>query len=541
MGQLRGLYRYLSVFFLCLLLVVGCRATTPEPPQASNPDRITIGTTQKSPTIDPADSYELAGLFMIYNLGETLYTYALGTTTLQPLLATALPKISPDGLTYGIPLRQGVVFHDGTPFNAEAMVFSLNRFIQNGGQPSFLLSDTIDSVKAIGEYEIEITIKQPFAAFPALLAFPGACAVSPKAYEIGPGKFKPEEFVGTGHYRLKEVTSDAFRLEAFDRYWGQPAKNKAVDVQIYLSNPANLFNAFQTGAIDVAYQSLLAPQVKKLRDEAKNGRWQTIESSGSAINYMTLNLNSEPTHNLSVRRAIASLIDRQLLNDRVLQGQGIPLFSLIPTTFAESRPVFQKRYGDRDVEGAKQYLKTAGYSAEKPAIVEIWHSSGSITASTVAAVLKALSKRDLEGMLDFQPNSILGAAFFKNISRGLYTTALSNWYPDFLDADNYIYPFLDCAKGSKEKGCEEGGSQGQGSFFYSPKMNALIDRSRRETDPAQRTAIFAEIQEILAEEVPYIPLWQTKEYAFARNGIEGVIINPSQTFPFWTIEAKSPS
>jgi peptide/nickel transport system substrate-binding protein len=541
MGQLRGLYRYLSVFFLCLLLVVGCRATTPEPPQASNPDRITIGTTQKSTTIDPADSYELAGLLIIYNLGETLYTYELGTTTLQPLLATALPKISADGLTYRIPLRQGVIFHDGTPFNAEAMVFSLNRFIQNGGQPSFLLSDTIDSVKAIGEYEIEITIKQPFAAFPALLAFPGACAVSPKAYEIGPGKFKPEEFVGTGHYRLKEVTSDAFRLEAFDRYWGKPAKNKAVDLQIYLSNPANLFNAFQTGAIDVAYQSLLAPQVKKLRDEAKNGRWQTIESSGAAINYMSLNLNSEPTHNLSVRRAIASLIDRQLLNDRVLQGQGIPLFSLIPTTFSESRPVFQKRYGDRDVEGAKQYLKTAGYSAEKPAIVEIWHSSGSITASTVAAVLKALSKRDLEGMLDFQPNSILGAAFFKNISRGLYTTALSNWYPDFLDADNYIYPFLDCAKGSKEKGCEEGGSQGQGSFFYSPKMNALIDRSRRETDPAQRTAIFAEIQEILAEEVPYIPLWQTKEYAFARNGIEGVIINPSQTFPFWTIEAKSPS
>jgi peptide/nickel transport system substrate-binding protein len=541
MEQLQGLYRYFSLFFLCLLLVVGCRATTPEPPQASNPDRITIGTTQKSTTIDPADSYELAGLLIIYNLGETLYTYELGATTLQPLLATALPQISPDGLTYRIPLRQGVIFHDGTPFNAEAMVFSLNRFIQNGGQPSFLLSDTINSIKAIGEYEIEIAIKKPFAAFPALLAFPGACAVSPKAYQIGPGKFKPEEFVGTGHYRLKEVTSDAFRLEAFDRYWGQPAKNKAVDLQIYLSNPANLFNAFQTGAIDVAYQSLLAPQVKKLRDEAKNGRWQTIESSGAAINYMTLNLNSEPTNNLSVRRAIASLIDRQLLNDRVLQGQGIPLFSLIPTAFAESRPVFRKRYGDRDVEGAKQYLKTAGYSTEKPAIVEIWHSSGSITASTVAAVLKALSKRDLEGMLDFQPNSILGAAFFKNISRGLYTTALSNWYPDFLDADNYIYPFLDCAKGSQEKGCEEGGAQGQGSFFYSPKMNALIDRSRRETDPTQRTAIFAQIQEILASEVPYIPLWQTKEYAFARNGIEGVIINPSQTFPFWTIEAKSPS
>jgi peptide/nickel transport system substrate-binding protein len=540
MRRFLELYRSFSLFCLCLLLVVGCRAATPDP-KPVNPDRITIGTTLKPRTIDPADSYELAGLFVIYNLGETLYTYASGTTDLIPLLATELPKISADGLTYTIPLRQGVTFHDGTPFNAGAMVFSLNRFLQNGGEPSFLLADTIDRVTETGEYEMSVTLKKPFAAFPALLAYPGVCAVSPKAYEIGRGKFKPEEFVGTGHYRLKEVTSDAFRLEAFDRYWGEPAKNKFVDVQIYLSNPANLFNAFQTGSIDVAYQALLAPQVKKLRDESNNGKWRTIESKGSAINFMALNFNSEPTNNPLVRRAIASLIDRDLLNDRILQGQGIPLFSLIPTTFSESRPVFEKRYGARDVEGAKKYLKEAGYSESKPATVEIWHSSGSITASTVAAVLKALSKRDLDGTIDFQPNSILGAAFFKNIGRGLYTTTLSNWYPDFLDADNYIYPFLDCAKGSKEKGCEEGGSQGQGSFFYSPKVNELIDRSRRETNPERRKAIFVEIQEILAEEVPYIPLWQTKEYAFARNGISGVIINPSQTFPFWTIEAKSPS
>jgi peptide/nickel transport system substrate-binding protein len=539
MRQLQVIYRYLNLFFLCLLLLVGCRTTIPDLPKTDRGDRVIIGTTLKPRTIDPADSYDLGGLLIVYNLGETLYTYESGTTNLKPLLATELPRISSDGLIYRIPLRQGVTFHDGTPFNAGAMVFSLNRFLKNGGEPSFLLSDTIDTVKASGKYEIIITLKKPFAAFPALLAYPGACAISPKAYEIGQGKFKPEAFVGTGHYRLTEVTSDAFRLEAFDRYWGEPALNKLVDVQIYLSNPANLFNAFQTGAVDVAYQSLLAPQVKKLKDEAKNGQWQAIESSGAAITFMSLNFNSEPTNNPLVRRAIASLVDRDLLNDRILQGQGIPLFSLIPTTFPQYRPVFQKRYGNRDVEGAKRYLKEAGYSAEKPAIVEIWHSSGSITASSVAAVLKALSKRDLDGMIQFEPNSILGAAFFKNIGRGLYTTSLADWYPDFLDADNYIYPFLDCAQGSQEKGCEEGGSQRQGSFFYSPKMNELIDRQRRENDFAKRAAIFAEIQDILAEEVPYIPLWQAKDYAFARKGIKGVIINPSQTFPFWTIEGKS--
>ncbi len=291
--------------------------------------------------------------------------------------------------------------------------------------------------------------------------------------------------------------------------------------------------------MDIAYQSLLPPQVRKLRTEAAQGKWQAIESSGAAINFMSVNLKSEPTDNILVRQAIASLVDRDLLNDRILQGQGIPLFSLIPTTFSESQPVFKERYGNHNIEQAKQLLKTAGYSPEKPAIVEVWHSSGSITSSSVAAVMKALAKRDLDNMIQFEPNSILGAAFFRNISQGLYTTALSNWYPDFLDADNYIYPFLDCAKGSPETGCEEGGSQSQGSFFYSQEMNQLIAQSRQESNPAKRKQIFGKIQEILADEVPYIPLWQTKEYAFARHGITGVIINPSQTFPFWTIAKKS--
>ncbi len=142
-----------------------------------------------------------------------------------------------------------------------------------------------------------------------------------------------------------------------------------------------MFNGFQTGAVDIAYQSLLAPQVRKLRREAAQGKWQAIESSGAAINFMSVNLKSEPTNNILVRQAIASLVDRDLLNERILQGQGIPLFSLIPTTFSESQPVFKERYGNHNIEQAKQLLKAAGYSPEKPAIVEVWHSSGSITSS----------------------------------------------------------------------------------------------------------------------------------------------------------------
>ena len=528
----------ITLLMLSLVLMWGCSQSQnqPTPSVNSRENTITVGTILKPRTIDPADSYEAAGLIIIYNLGETLYTYKLGTTELEPRLAIAFPKISEDGLIYTIPIRQGVKFHDGTAFNAPAMAFSLNRFIKNGGEPSFLLSDTVKSVEATGEWELKVTLQKPFAAFPSLLAFPGACAVSPKAYEIGEGKFIPEKFAGTGPYKLASFNSDSLRLELFDDYWGEKPRNKGIDLQLYPSNPANLFNAFRTKAIDVAYQSLLPQQVKKLKAYAEKGEGQVIEASGSVVNFMTLNMNSDPLKQKLVRQAIAALVDRKLLNERILQGQGEALYSMIPISFEAYKPVFQTEYGDHNIEKARQLLQQAGYSKENPVTVEIWHSSGSITASIVAALLKALSKRDLDGMIQFQPNSIASAAFFKNVGKGLYDSAISNWYPDFLDPDNYIYPFLDCAKGSTAKGCEEGGSQGQGSFYYSEEMNQLIDQQRKESDPAKRNEIFARIQTLLAQDVPYIPLWQTKDFAFAQNGIKGVFINPSQTFPFWTIE-----
>jgi len=384
------------LLMLSLVLMWGCvqNQNQPTPSVNSRENTITVGTILKPRTIDPADSYEAAGLMIIYNLGETLYTYKLGTTELEPRLAIAFPKISEDGLIYTIPIRQGVKFHDGTAFNAQAMAFSLNRFIKNGGEPSFLLSDTVKSVEATGEWELKVTLQKPFAAFPSLLAFPGACAVSPNTYEIGEGKFIPEKFSGTGPYKLTSFSSDSLRLEVFADYWSKKPRNQGIDLQLYPSNPANLFNAFRTKAVDVAYQSLLPQQVKKLKAYAEKGEGQVIEASGSVVNFMTLNMNSDPLKQKLVRQAIASLVDRKLLNERILQGQGEALYSMIPISFEAYKPVFQTEYGDHNIEKARQLLQQAGYSKENPVTVEIWHSSGSITASIVAALLKALSKRD---------------------------------------------------------------------------------------------------------------------------------------------------
>jgi len=545
MFSTRKVYQSAAIALLFGSLLVSCNpapqeetntSTTTSEVATSAESRILIGTTAQPRTIDPADSYEIAGLNIIYNVTESLYTYELGTTDIKPLLATELPTISDDGLTYVIPLREGVMFHDGETFNAEAMKFSLDRFIQNQGKPSFLLGDIIETVEATGEYELTITLQKPFAAFPALLAFAGASAISPAAYEIGEGSFAPNQLIGTGPYVLAEFNSDTIKLDRNDDYWGDAPKNAGVDMQIFNSNAANLFNSLRTGAIDIAYQSLEPEQITTLIADDEAGTVQAIEAAGTAVNFMVLNRNIAPLDQLEVRQAIAALVDRNLINERVLNGQAEPLYSLIPTSFAASKPVFEEMYGNADIEKARTLLTEAGFSAENPAVVPLWYPSGSTTRGIIATTLKEFANRELGGMLQFEPSSVEGASYFKNIAQGAYPAALGNWYPDFLDADNYIHPMLDCDTGSVETGCESGGSQNQGSFYWSEEMNGLIDAERTATDTTERLAIFEEIQTLMAQDVPYLPIWQGKEYVFAQPNIQGITVNPSQSLPLWLIE-----
>lgn len=532
-----GITKFISLFCLCLLLVVSCapRQQTTNSPSGTGDGRITIGTTLKPRTLDPADTYELASLALVFNMSDRLYTYEPGSTEIQPQLATALPQVSSDGLTYTIPIRQGVVFHDGTPFNAKAMEFSIQRFMENKGKPSFLLSDIIASAKATGEYELTIQLKQPFAAFPALLAFSGACAVSPTAYEIGAGKFQPNTFIGTGPYKLAQYGTDSLRLDVFDKYWGEKPANQGVNVQIQTS-PVNLFNAFRTKAVDVAYLTLQPDQIRSLEAGAKKGDWQAITAQGSVVSYMVLNRNQQPLDQPEVRAAIAAMIDRPLLNERVMLGQADPLYSMIPTTFKVSQPLFKEKYGDANFQQAKQLLTKAGFSKENPARVQIWYPASSDNRRLAAQTLKSLADQQMDGLLQIETSTVESATFFKDISRGLYPIALVDWYPDFLDPDNYVQPFLSCQQGSTAKGCEDGGSRTQGSFYYSEAVNKLITQQRQEQNPQARQQIFTKIQTQVATDVPYIPLWQTKDYIFAQTGVKNVKLDPTQNLVYRLIQ-----
>ncbi|MEO1519267.1 MAG: ABC transporter substrate-binding protein, partial [Cyanobacteria bacterium J06633_2] len=267
----RSLVQSIGLFSLCCVVAISCAT-----PQSSTDDggaevqadsasggRIAMGTTQKVRTLDPADSYEIFPGILLYNMGDRLYTYTPGTTDLEPQLATELPTISDDGLTYIIPLREGVTFHDGSEFNAEVMAYSIQRFMENGGRPAFLLAEKIESVEATGDYELTITLNSPFAAFTALLTFWGVTPIPPEQYEIAEGSFQPDTFIGTGPYKLTELTPETVRLDVFEDYWGESPANDGFDIQL-LASPANLYNSFRTGALDIAYQTLDPDQIVSL-------------------------------------------------------------------------------------------------------------------------------------------------------------------------------------------------------------------------------------------------------------------------------------
>lgn len=538
----RSVIKFCVLFSACLALTVACGGSpTPESQAdggsggAEGSQRVSMGTTLTARTLDPADAYEIFPGILLHNLGDQLYAYRPGTTELIPQLATAMPAVSEDGLTYTIPLREDVVFHDGSPFDAEAMAFSIQRFMANGGRPAFLLSEKIETVEATGDYELTIKLKSPFSAFTALLTFWGVTPVPESSYDIAEGSFVPDRFIGTGPYKLASFSGDVIKLDVNEDYWGEQPANAGIDIQIF-SSPANLYNTFKTGGLDVAYQTLDPEQIADLERGASPESWQVIEAGTTVINYLSLNQKIEPLENVTVRQAIAAMIDRDLINERVFQGQAEPLYSLIPTGFDIYEPVFKDAYGDGDFDKAQALLAEAGISKTTPLEFEIWYPSASTTRSIVANTLKESIETNLPGLVTVSVQTAESATLWEQVDQGVYPSVLQNWYPDYFDPDTFIQPFMSCEQGSPETLCEKGASQEDGAFYYSARANALIAAQQQEQDPETRNAIFKEIQTLLKEDVPYIPLWQNKDYVFARTGLQGVTIQPTQQFLLWQIE-----
>ncbi|MCH7760727.1 peptide ABC transporter substrate-binding protein [candidate division TA06 bacterium] len=513
-----GLWFILLSFFLS-----GCGEKSPRT------QGYVLGTTDKVVTLDPADAYDYLSGNIIENVFDRLVRYQVGTTEIEPSLATQW-EISPDGITYTFTLREGVKFHDGTDLTPEAVKFSLDRARTLGGDPGFLL-DVIEEVSIedkgakagpiraglpVAPGKVIIQLKYPFTAFLSILAFSASSPVSPSDYTMT--EKHPVNPVGTGPYRVVAYREgDLVELEAFPDYWGEKPKTSRVMIKLYDTSSA-LKLALQNQEVDVAYRTFTPTELEDLR---KKPDLQVLEGESPAIRYLVINVTHSPFTDLNLRKAIACAVDREAINRIVYLGTVEPLYSMIPIGMLGHLPVYQKPYGNGNIELAQEYLNAAGYSESKKAEIDLWFTPthyGDVEDEVAQVVQKSL---EATGMIKVQLQSSEWAEFTDAMVRSAYGIFLLGWYPDYVDPDDYTYPFL-----STE------GAKSLGSFYSNPEMDILLRKERVEVDLEARVGIFHEIQNLLAQEVPYVPLFQSKQYAVFQKNIQGVLLEPTQVFRY---------
>ncbi|WP_298614227.1 hypothetical protein [uncultured Thermosynechococcus sp.] len=171
-------------------------------------------------------------------------------------------------------------------------------------------------------------------------------------------------------------------------------------------------------------------------------------------------------------------------------------------------------------------------------MVNLWYRANVPSNVLAATVLKASLERDLGDRVQVQLDGADSATIYRNLESGAYPLVLLDWYGDFYDADNYLEPFLSCDRGSVKTGCESGASAAWGSFFYSPEANALIVASRREANPQRRRALLRQLQELNAEVVAFLPLWQSETTLFTQPNVQGLALEVNQLFAFAPLQKE---
>ena len=512
---------------------------------------IVVGTTESlQNSFDPAQAYDYLGSQVVFNTAETLVTYAPEATEPSPKLAAALPDVSPDGLTYTFVLKAGIKFSDGTPFNAAAVKFSLERARNFGAKDAeaagFLLSG-IRSIDAPSDDKVVISLSQPNVTFLSRLAYSVASIVSPAAYagnvlagtEDGPAvtaRYKTDTIVGTGPYRITAYKErESIDLEANPDYWGPKPKTKRIRTRLFDKSSA-LKLALQNNEIDIAFRSLQPDENDFFRNRPG---FKLIEGKGSGIRYLVINVTAPPWDNVNMRRALAAAVNRKAVVEEVFKGSATELASMVPDTFDTSEPKWEQLYGadapapSTSTRGAPapsgrtlvdKYLSAAGKSSGTVPI-DLWYSPTHY-GDTEAAVAEVVA-RSLEETKRFtvKVRNVEWAEYGKKRAAGEMPVFFMGWFPDYLDPDDYLEPFSDPNIFDPAK-------------WNDPKMLELIRTEQKTIEPDRRADAIRAAQAYMADQVPYIPLFQAPQFAATSAKVSGVVLDPIQIFRFWLLEKQ---
>jgi len=481
--------------------------------QACQPQRpgggLVVASRSRIDSLDPARASRLSVMQLLSALGDPLYAIA-ADGRIEPRLATALPRLSADGLRAWVPLRRDVLFHDGSRFDAEAMVFSLRRFMAIGTL-GYQLSDRVAAVRASGPHELELQLKRPFGPLPRLLSAIFLTPISPTAYRAHREKPLSDRFVGTGPYQISFFSGQQQRLTPFPRYWGPKPANTGLDL-VTLSNSTALLGALRSGEVDVLLSgSLEIDHQQALGRDAAAGRLRQGSGPALEIGFLALLTDQPPLNDPRLRQAVLRSLDHGTIERRVNLGLRPTLRQLVPPSLPGSSPGAWPAY---DPAAARRLYREAGWCNGRQLRLPLTFRSDVPTDRLFALTWQAQLRRDLGDCVSLEPTGMESTTAYAQLDKGLFPMILLDWSGDYPDADNYLTPLLGCSEGSGNR-CRAGGSVLSGTFWTAPGLEAELARSSQ-LSGADREALLRRIQARSAAGGPYLPLWLVTPRAWSR-------------------------
>lgn len=417
-----------------------------------------------------------------------------------------------DPLTYDVVLRRGVLFHDGHELTSDDVVYTFSSLID----PSFISARkgayrVLDKVTALDRYTARFSLKEPFGSFPIQLVMP----VVPSG--AGPGlRDRP---VGTGPYQfVRFAVDDRLELEAFPQYFRGAPANDGVVLKVV---PDEIMRALELrkGTVDLVVNDLSPDVVHQL---ATDKGMAITESPGTDYAYVGFNLRDPVLRDKRVRHAIGYAIDRQAIVDYLRRGLARPAVGILPpVSWAFEPNVFQFTH---DVARAKALLDEAGYpDPDGGGPAPRLRLTLKVSTNEFIRLQAAVIQQDLkQAGIDLDVRSYEFATLYADVLKGNFQLFTLQWV-GVSDPDMLRRVFH--SKQMPPSGFNRG-------YYENPEVDRLIDEASAATSDADRRRLFGEAQQRVAEDAPYISLWNKTNVAVSRTGIEGVKLTPSAEFTF---------
>ncbi|MFJ7745045.1 ABC transporter substrate-binding protein [Peribacillus sp. NPDC097295] len=472
-------------------------------------------------SLDPAIVTDGESYIVTQQIYETLVKYGEDNTEIEPGLAESW-EVSKDAKTYTFKLKTGIKFHDGTDFNAEAVVKNFQRWAKSKDEAKFAYyasmfggfegdeGHVIKEVKALDDSTVEFTLVRPQAPFLKNVAMSPFAIASPTAVEKGGDNFGKNPS-GTGPFKFKSwKPGDTIEVVKNEDYWqeGLP-KLDGITFKVIKDNSARL-NAAIKGEVDLM-DGLNPSDISKVTGD-KN--LQIFERPSMNVGYFGFNVEKAPFDKKEVRQAISHLINKQEIIDNFFEGTAEPAKNPMPPSVSGYNDNI-KDY-EYDVEKAKELLKKAGL--EKGFKMDLWAMpvprpympDGQKVAEAIQASLKQVN-------IEANIMTYEWAAYLEKVQAGEAPSFMLGWTGDNGDADNFLYTLLD----------KDTIGSNNYSRYANEEVHKLLIEAQSTADEAKRNELYGKAQEIIHEEAPWVPLVHSLPQLAGTKTIKGFVPHPT--------------